>query len=76
MRKRVTWLALMGTLALSATAGAVEPTPGLPARLRVLVPADEMPEMFSFETSGQPGFERELIEGFCRIHGSRSTSSR
>ena len=42
---------------------------GLPSRLRVLVPSDEMPEMFSFEAKGQPGFERELIEGFCRLHG-------
>jgi len=62
-------LAAFMLLSYAATAGAVEPTPGLPARLRVLVPADEMPEMFSFETKGQPGFERELIEGFCRIHG-------
>ena len=30
-------------------------TPGLPARLRVLVATDEMPEIFSFETKGQPG---------------------
>jgi ABC-type amino acid transport substrate-binding protein len=50
-------------------AGAAEPTPGLPPELRVLVAADEMPEMFSFEEKGQPGLERELIEGFCRIHG-------
>ena len=69
MRKRITRLVLAATLALSAAAGAAEPTPGLPSRLRVLVPADEMPEMFSFDSKGQPGFERELIEGFCRIHG-------
>jgi ABC-type amino acid transport substrate-binding protein len=64
-------LALLGALlAASAAAGpAEEATPGLPPRLRVLVPADEMPEMFSFESKGRPGFERELIEGFCRIHG-------
>jgi ABC-type amino acid transport substrate-binding protein len=61
---------LAGLLAaLAAAAGAAEPVPGLPERLRVLVPADEMPEMFSFESGGKPGFERELIEGFCRIHG-------
>lgn len=48
-----------------------EPSPGLPATLRVLVAADEMPEMFSFEQKGRPGFERELLEGFCRIHGLR-----
>lgn len=56
-------------LGLAVAAQATEPTPGLPPRLRVLVPADEMPEMFSFEPKGQPGFERELVEGFCRIHG-------
>ena len=71
MRRRVTRWTLGACMLVSCavTAGAVEPTPGLPARLRVLVPADEMPEMFSFDTKGQPGFERELIEGFCRIHG-------
>jgi ABC-type amino acid transport substrate-binding protein len=59
-----------GLVALSAlAAGAAEPTPGLPARLRVLVAADEMPEMFSFAKTGPPGFERELLEGFCRLHG-------
>jgi ABC-type amino acid transport substrate-binding protein len=56
-------------LGLAVAAQATEPTQGLPPRLRVLVPADEMPEMFSFEPKGQPGFERELVEGFCRIHG-------
>jgi ABC-type amino acid transport substrate-binding protein len=50
---------------------AVAPSPGLPATLRVLVAADEMPEMFSFEEKGRPGFEREMLEGFCRIHGLR-----
>jgi ABC-type amino acid transport substrate-binding protein len=71
MRRRVLSLRLATGLwlAVTASAGAIEPTPGLPTRLRVLVPADEMPEMFSFDTKGQPGFERELIEGFCRIHG-------
>lgn len=70
MRRRVTRLAI-GALLLGAAAAApaVEPSPGLPARLRVLVPSDEMPEMFSFDNKGKPGFERELIEGFCRIHG-------
>jgi ABC-type amino acid transport substrate-binding protein len=72
MRVRLTQLAVAVMLVSSAGASpglAAEATPGLPARLRVLVPADEMPEMFSFDTKGQPGFERELIEGFCRIHG-------
>jgi len=34
-----------------AAVGAAGPTPGLPAKMRVLVAADEMPEMFSFATS-------------------------
>lgn len=72
MRVRLRQLALAVMLVSGAGASpglATEATPGLPPRLRVLVPADEMPEMFSFDTKGQPGFERELIEGFCRIHG-------
>jgi ABC-type amino acid transport substrate-binding protein len=61
-----------GLVVLSAlAAGAAEPRSGLPAKLRVLVAADEMPEMFSFAASGPPGFERELLEGFCRLHGLR-----
>lgn len=71
MRQR-DWVGVAaGLFVLSAlSAGAAEPTPGLPARLRVLVAADEMPEMFSFAAdTGRPGFERELLEGFCRIHG-------
>jgi ABC-type amino acid transport substrate-binding protein len=60
---------VVGAIALSAlAAGAAEPTPGLPATLRVLVAADEMPEIFSFADTGRPGLERELIEGFCRLH--------
>jgi ABC-type amino acid transport substrate-binding protein len=68
MRMRLQAAAFLA-LGLAAAAQATEPTPGLPKQLRVLVPADEMPEMFSFDPKGQPGFERELVEGFCRIHG-------
>ena len=66
------WVGMVaGLFVLSALAtAAAEPTPGLPARLRVLVAADEMPEMFSFAAdAARPGFERELLDGFCRIHG-------
>src|SRR5262245_13023835 len=28
----------------------------------------EYPEMFSFEESGLPGFEREVLDGFARVH--------
>jgi len=41
----------------------------VPGALRVLVSSDEMPEVFSFEVRpAQPGFERELVEGFTRAH--------
>jgi ABC-type amino acid transport substrate-binding protein len=36
--------------------------------LRVLVSADEVPEMFSFADGPAPGFEREILEGFARLH--------
>jgi len=59
---------LVAAFLVAAAAEAREATPGLPSPLRVLVAADEMPEMFSFAQSGPPGFEREVLEGFCRIH--------
>ena len=72
MIQRPWGVVVAGLVVLSAlVAGAAEPTPGLPAKLRVLVAADEMPEMFSFAPTGPPGFERELLEGFCRLHGLR-----
>ncbi len=70
MVNRAARLAVVAAAVLSvAEAVAAGPTPGLPARMRVLVAADEMPEMFSFAASGAPGLERELVEGFCRVHG-------
>jgi membrane-bound lytic murein transglycosylase F len=62
------WFAVATVLSSALAAGAAEPTPGLPATLRVLVAADEMPEIFSFTDTGRPGLERELLEGFCRMH--------
>ena len=42
----------------------------VPGVLRVLASADEMPEVFSFAARApQPGFERELVEGFAKSHG-------
>jgi ABC-type amino acid transport substrate-binding protein len=37
--------------------------------LRVVAVADEQPEMFSFQAGGQPGFEREMLEGFAKLQG-------
>lgn len=36
--------------------------------LRVVVAADEQAEMFNLKPSGEPGFEREMIEAFARLH--------
>jgi ABC-type amino acid transport substrate-binding protein len=70
MLQRAVKPVVVGALVLWAlAAAAAEPAPGLPARLRVLVAADEMPEIFSFAETGRPGLERELLEGFCRVHG-------
>jgi ABC-type amino acid transport substrate-binding protein len=43
--------------------------PGIETRgtLRILVPADETPEMFAFERGTSPGFEREMLEGFAAL---------
>jgi ABC-type amino acid transport substrate-binding protein len=68
MQRAARWVAVAAVLSLPLAAGAAEPAPGLPATLRVLVAADEMPEIFSFADTGRPGLERELIEGFCRLH--------
>ncbi|HET8645441.1 MAG TPA: transporter substrate-binding domain-containing protein [Vicinamibacteria bacterium] len=35
--------------------------------LRVIVAADEAPETFAIGPAAQPGFERELLEGFARL---------
>ena len=39
--------------------------------LRVLVSADEHPDWFSFEGGSNPGFEREILEGFARLQRVR-----
>jgi polar amino acid transport system substrate-binding protein len=39
--------------------------------LRVIVAADEAPETFSLRPGGEPGFERELLDGFARLHKLR-----
>jgi peptidoglycan lytic transglycosylase F len=57
--------ALVGILATALPAADL-PAPSFPNRLRVLVSSDEMPEVFSFQGGDNPGFERELLEGFAR----------
>jgi ABC-type amino acid transport substrate-binding protein len=36
--------------------------------VRVLASNEENPRWFSFQTEGDPGFEREVLEGFARLH--------
>jgi polar amino acid transport system substrate-binding protein len=36
--------------------------------LRVLVSVDEVPETFSLQAEGEHGMEREMLEGFARLH--------
>jgi ABC-type amino acid transport substrate-binding protein len=68
-RRLATLAGLVLAVLFAGRAAARQATPGLPPTLRVLVATDEMPEIFSFEPTGPPGFERELLEGFCKIHG-------
>jgi ABC-type amino acid transport substrate-binding protein len=37
--------------------------------LRVIALKSEAPEMFRFDSGGEPGFEREMIAGFAKMHG-------
>ena len=36
--------------------------------LRLIAVREEAPEMFSFSDTGEPGFEREIAQGFARLH--------
>ena len=36
--------------------------------LKVIAAKEEDPKMFSFAATGEPGFEREIVEGFARLH--------
>lgn len=37
--------------------------------VRAIVAADEQPERFRRQDGGEPGLEREILEGFARLHG-------
>jgi len=60
-------------LALAAGGAGAGDLDDLKARgsLRVLVAADEDPVWFSQRSSAAPGFEREVLEGFARLHKLR-----
>src|SRR5262245_41864754 len=60
--------ALVAPLLADRPASADTALTRVPGRLRVLVSADEMPEVFAFEAGAKPGLEREMIESFARIN--------
>jgi len=64
--------ALTTTLAFAASAFAAD-LPQIKSRgvLRVIAAADDAPETFSFAGGARPGFERELADGFAKLHGLR-----
>jgi ABC-type amino acid transport substrate-binding protein len=68
----LSWTAVVAVLLLPATSGGAD-LADLKAKgvLRVVVAADEAPETFAVRAGGDAGFERELIEGFARLHGLR-----
>ncbi len=55
-------------LALAPVAAADLPEIKAKGTLVVIAQKDEAPEMFSFSNVASPGFEREMIEGFARLH--------
>jgi polar amino acid transport system substrate-binding protein len=63
-------VAVVLAVALCASTAAAD-LPEMKSRgtLRVIAAAEEQPETFSFEAGTDPGFERELIEGFARLEG-------
>src|SRR5262249_45153414 len=60
--------ALVAPLLAGRSASADTGLTRVPGRLRVLVSADEMPEVFAIDAGGKPGLEREMIENFARIN--------
>ena len=65
---------LGGVLALAFALAAPSPAADLAeikqkGTLRAIVAADEAPETFALAEGGEPGFERELLDGFARLHG-------
>ena len=66
MRLALGWAVLgLGTLAGAADLEQVRAR----GTLRVVVAADESAETFALTAGPDPGFERELIEGFARLQG-------
>lgn len=69
MRSALT-CAFVALLALSTSLAARADLKEIKARgtLKVLTGFDEQPELYSFASTGEPGFEREIVEGFARLN--------
>ncbi len=71
MSRRLALLRLALLLAASAmvagTSAADLPEISARGTLRVIAAEGEQPEMFAFDHPAQPGFEREMLEGFARL---------
>jgi ABC-type amino acid transport substrate-binding protein len=67
MQRRLAWGLV---LALAAAPGSGADLEDIQKRgvLRVIAQAGEAPEMFRFSGSGEPGFEREMIQGFTSLY--------
>lgn len=72
VKDHIRFLIRLWLLLLAATAsGADLPEVRKRGSLRVLVSADEHPAWFSLDGGTRPGFEREMLEGFARLHRVR-----
>ena len=60
-------------IALAPAAASAADLPGIQAAgsLRVIVAADEDKATFDPRGGASPGFERELVDTFARVHGLR-----
>jgi histidine transport system substrate-binding protein len=58
-------------LAFGAVGAGAADLPDIKSRgtLKVIAQKGEAPEMFRFSEEEKPGFEREMIQGFARLHG-------
>jgi ABC-type amino acid transport substrate-binding protein len=68
MTRHVPWLFAL-VLASSSLSAADMAEVQKRGTLRVIALKSEAPEMFRFDSGGEPGFEREMIAGFARMHG-------
>ena len=68
LRSTASCLALLALAALAAPDFADSKSRGV---IRVLAATDENPEWFAARAGERPGFEREVLEGFARLHKLR-----